>query len=130
MPAPRQVYNLTVPASDGPWKGGRHPGLVISDASDGAGRLYIVVPFTGTKPQRPRPTTQFELVVKCGDLDPPLWLLCEHLTNVPASSFDRLTMRGVLSTEDFAVVKNKLMYVLNLLADRNPGAKSKTGSEP
>ena len=112
MAMPGQVYDLTISAEVGPWsRGERHPGVVVSQSVGGPDSPVVVLPLTGTRPSSPR-HTHVELDKKCGDLDPPLWVLCEYPTTISGRSFDRATKRGVIPRDKMAQIKHKLGWLL------------------
>lgn len=115
MPVEGQVYDLEVSARLGPWsKGERHPGLVVSQPLiAGTDAPFVVVPMTGSQPRFAR-VTHVLLEGVHGSITGPMWIECEYPTTLSAADFDPKSLRGSVSKEIRAQVKQKLAWLLKL----------------
>jgi hypothetical protein len=117
MPVAGQVYNLEIGAPIGVWSdpSKRHPGLIVSQAmTAGRDSPWVVVPLTGTEPRIWR-ASHLQLTETYGTLEPPMWLLCEYPTTVPANFFEQRYFRCGVHHKWLEAARNKLGWVLQIL---------------
>jgi hypothetical protein len=109
-----QVFDLKVATAIGPWSGGMHPGLIVSQTLlTGKDSPVVVVPITGTKPQFSR-VTHVEILERHGSLSGPLWVQCEYPITLSMSDFDGLQARCALPVSLRILVRNKLGWYLRV----------------
>lgn len=113
MPAAGHVYDLNVRAPVGPWKAGRHPGLVVSKHVGGPDEPWVVLPLTSSPP-RPHSRMWMVELEHIAELASPIWVCCQYPTTVGHDAFAGAQRRCALPKGIMNTIRARLGVLLML----------------